>query len=56
MGEMVTKLYTNCNIRHYYETHGNQTKKEKDGQTFVRVHDIGCDGTFILENGHLIGF
>ena len=21
------------------------TKKETDGQTFVRVHDIGCDGS-----------
>ena len=24
---------------------GDQTKKETDGQTFVRVYDIGCDGS-----------
>ena len=35
----------NCNIRNYYETYGDQTKKETDGQTFVRVYDIGCDGS-----------
>ena len=37
--------HSNCNIRHYYETYGDQTKKETDGQTFVRVYDIGCDGS-----------
>ena len=41
--------YQNCNIGYYIKTHGDQTDKEKAGQTFVRVHDIGCDGTFILE-------
>ena len=38
-----------CNNSGYYKTLGDQTEKEKDGQTFVRVYDIGCDGTFILE-------
>ena len=37
--------HSNCNIRHYYETYGDQTKKETDCQTFVRVYDIGCDGS-----------
>ena len=27
-------------------------RKKQTAQTFVRVHDIGCDGSFILDNGH----
>ena len=35
----------------------SETKRKKAGQTFVRVHDIGCKGTFFLdaENEHFVG-